>query len=145
MNQGDLFTRTKDGMTERPATRPLTRHGDPDPSHQAGEALVNSGAYDTQCRRVLHALLAREQSGASSTSAELAHHMGAERHMVARRLPDLIEAGGLVEKAGTRICKASGVSGRNATVWRTTELGRRALRLGLPIMRPEPGRRREAT
>lgn len=51
------------------------------------------------------------------TSRELSVAMGADRYMVARRLPDA-EKKGLVEKVGQRKCL---VGGRLSTTWKVVE------------------------
>lgn len=137
--QGSLFTEHVSRSTGLTTIRPVARNADDASSHEAAAALVASGAHDTQCRQVLAALQAREQLGRSSTSAELAQWMGTmDRVAVARRLPDLLEAG-FVSKNGTRHC---GVARTLATVWATTPMGRRALMLGLPVGKPRDARRR---
>jgi hypothetical protein len=89
---------------------PLFSRADPDTSRQAAEQLVSSGQHQRQCEAVLAALRVYPDS----TSAELARSRNFDRHMVAKRLPDLRRAG-LVENGEARTCAATG---RKALVWR---------------------------
>jgi hypothetical protein len=132
MSQASLFTpsHTKAGAVERPTLRPLAHHGDPASSIAAADAIVASGAHDSQCWRVLNAL----DAIGVSTSKHLAMRMEEDRHRVARRLPDLLCVG-WVEKVPHVV---------GETQWRVTPLGHRALHLGLPMPRPEKARARGA-
>jgi len=69
-----------------PAAEPLSAAADPQGSYVAAHDLVKSGAYKGQCDLV-HAALKRQKR--LVTSRKLAELMGADRHMVAKRLPDL--------------------------------------------------------
>ena len=70
-------------------TGAMSRRTDPDSSRQAARRHEQSGRLDSDRWRVLEAL--RRNPGASSK--ELAAREGLDRHMVARRLPDLERAG----------------------------------------------------
>jgi CRP-like cAMP-binding protein len=88
---------------------PIARKHDPDTSKQAAEAITASGKRDAQAKAV-H-LAVRGYRG--HTSAELAKLCGYDRHMVARRLPEL-ERLGLVQKGEARACSTTG---KSATTW----------------------------
>lgn len=64
---------------------PLSRNTDPAASFRAAEEETRSGRRTADKRRVLEALSLHE----CATSKELARITGLDRHMVARRLPDL--------------------------------------------------------
>lgn len=115
--------------------RPLAKHGGPTPSALAADALVASGVHRSQMGIVLAALALH----GPVTSRELAAAMAGDRYTVARRLPDLLEIG-YARKQGERACR---VAQKAATVWVVTDLGLRALRLGLPVVSVKPARRRE--
>ncbi|MDV3469036.1 winged helix-turn-helix domain-containing protein [Stenotrophomonas sp. C3(2023)] len=83
-------------------TRIPARNTDPDTSHEAGHELVESGTQAHQQAQVAAAV--RKHAGL--TSRELAFTAGLDRHMVARRLPEL-EADGLVVHGVARICSMS--------------------------------------
>lgn len=93
----------------------LFRKTDPETSAEAAERIVTSGAADAQRQKVLEAL--RQMDGL--TSAELAHVMRADRHMVGRRLPDLRRIGA-VKQGAKRICR---VNGTNAMTWWIVDKG----------------------
>ncbi|MBD7952687.1 winged helix-turn-helix domain-containing protein [Stenotrophomonas sp. Sa5BUN4] len=78
------------------------RNTDPDTSHEAARDLVDSGTQAQQHAQVASAL--RQHPGL--TSRELAFSAGLDRHMVARRLPEL-EAEGLAVHGAPRICSMS--------------------------------------
>lgn len=78
------------------------RNTDPDTSHEAARDLVDSGTQAQQQAQVVSAL--RQHPGL--TSRELAFSAGLDRHMVARRLPEL-EAEGLAVHGAPRICSMS--------------------------------------
>lgn len=109
MGQLDLFrvTRTEYGDRIEPAT--LAGRNEPT-SREAAEDLVASGEHGRQCQAVLDAL--RQHGG--FTSAELAAIAALDRHLVARRLPDLERRGLARRGANTRRC---GQTGRKALVW----------------------------
>lgn len=90
--------------------QPIARNSDPVTSHIAAEDITASGLRNSQKAEVLRWL---KDSREAPTSAELAHRSGLDRHMVARRLPDL-ERDGLVRKGASRDC---GVSNRPAVTW----------------------------
>lgn len=78
------------------------RNTDPDTSHEAARDLVDSGAQAQQQAQVATAV--RQHPGL--TSRELAFSAGLDRHMVARRLPEL-ESDRLVVHGAPRICSMS--------------------------------------
>jgi len=84
---------------DRPDDMPLFRKTDPPSSRVAAQAVKDSGAFSRQKDAVRAALLAHP----GSTSAELAHAMGVDRYMTARRLPDLEEIG-LAFRGPARMC-----------------------------------------
>ena len=67
----------------------LFRATDPNGSRQAARRLVRSGRLATDMTRVLEAL----QAHPGLSSKDLAAAIGADRYMVARRLPDLASRG----------------------------------------------------
>jgi hypothetical protein len=62
---------------------------------------------------VLHSPSGFEMGFGSSGPADLAHFMGIDRYVTARRLPDL-ERTGQAEKGNARMCT---VTGRNCVTW----------------------------
>jgi len=84
-------------MSNHPA-----RNTDPETSHEAARELVESGAQAQQQAQVAAAV--RRHPGL--TSRELAFSAGLDRHMVARRLPEL-EAEGVAVHGAPRICSMS--------------------------------------
>lgn len=94
------------------ALKTAARSSDPVTSHEAAAASVKSGSRDSQ----LTAVLAAVKMFPSSTSAELARNAKLDRHMVARRLPEL-ETLGYVERGDTRTCSASTRPGLKAMTW----------------------------
>lgn len=81
---------------------PLSHSRDPVTSFEAAERLYRSGKLNGQCKAVFKAL--RSNSGA--TSAELAKKMSVDRHLPARRLPDLARQG-LIERGSIRTCNVT--------------------------------------
>ncbi len=94
-----------------PNREPIAANADPASSHIAAREITESGLRGRQKREVLEALRA---CGMQRTSAEVAYDSKLDRHMVARRLPDLREDG-LVEQCEMHTC---GVTGRKAVTWR---------------------------
>jgi|TARA_Y100000310_G_scaffold98850_1_gene96623 DNA-binding MarR family transcriptional regulator len=90
----------------------LRRSTDPVSSHSAAEKLVKSGHHGKQCTGVLLALV----DNPGTTSMELSIAANLDRHLVARRLPDL-EKNGVVTRGTMRRCK---VGNRLATTWTAT-------------------------
>lgn len=78
------------------------RNTDPETSHEAARHMVDSGARRAQQQRVAAAV--RKHPGL--TSRELAEVAGMDRHMVARRLPEL-EGDGIVVHGAPRKCRIS--------------------------------------
>lgn len=76
----------------------LARRTDPETSHEAAERLVESGRHGSQ-KAVVYAALC-EHPGI--TSKELALRANLDRHVVARRLPDLREDGKAYTNGRTR-------------------------------------------
>ena len=64
--------------------------------------------------RALRDRLAALEAERDEIEAEIAEAAGVDRHMVARRLPDL-ERDGIVSRGDVRVCTASG---RPAITWR---------------------------
>ena len=87
---------------------PRARNTDPASSHEAANRQ-RRGRANTDAMIVLACV--KTMPGA--TSAELAMFYGLDRHMVARRLPDMEECG-LVRRGEIRKCKAHGT---NAVTW----------------------------
>lgn len=118
--------------------RPLAKHAQAGGSHAAAEAIVESGTHRSQLEAVLQALARYTFAGTALevpiSSRALAEKAHLDRHMVARRLPDLTEC--------SFAAKAVESIGKEAR-WYVTSLGRRALALGLPIVKPERARKRE--
>ncbi len=85
------------------------RRSDPISSELAEDEITVSGLRGRQALQVFHLL--RRFNG--STSAELAQCGQTERHMVARRLPDL-QHNGFTKKGEIRMCNANG---RKAVTW----------------------------
>ena len=90
---------------------PRARNTDPASSHEAAQRQ-RRGRANSDGMIVLACV--RTMPGA--TSAELAAFYGLERHVVARRLPDLAERG-LVKRGEIRKCRAHGT---NAVTWQPT-------------------------
>lgn len=78
---------------------PRSRVSDPESSHAAADEVKSSGRLAIQQSQVLAAV--RQWPG--RTSRELAQYMSADRHVVARRLPE-IEVARKVRKGGLREC-----------------------------------------
>jgi len=110
MQQGILFDSAQSAGSRVPDRAPLAATTDPISSHLAAAELTNSGRRASQ-----KAAIASWMCGQSRalTSMEIAHAAGLDRHLVARRLPDL-ERDGLVERGAMRECT---VSGRPAITW----------------------------
>lgn len=85
------------------------RSTDPSTSHDAAHDLVVSGAQAQQQAQVV--ALMRRHPGL--TSRELADEGGFDRHMVARRLPEIL-ADGLAVHGAPRKCR---ISGRRCQTW----------------------------
>ena len=90
---------------------PLAAATDPVSSHLAAAEITSSGRRASQKAAIVSWL--RGQSH-PLTSMEIAHAAGLDRHLVARRLPDL-ERDGMVERCALRECRASN---RPAITWR---------------------------
>lgn len=88
---------------------PIARNTDPVTSHIAAQNMKLSGARGKQQRIALRAVI--EHPGL--TSRELAALCPLDRYQMARRLPELEEAG-LVAKGPARECRAGG---RPSVVW----------------------------
>ena len=106
MTQGHLFPDSDYTPTN---AAPIARNTDPSTSHEAADEITQSGKRANQKMLVL-SLVRRFPL---RTSAELSRLGNVDRHMVARRLPDL--AGDLmVVSKSPRKCS---VTGYNALVW----------------------------
>lgn len=86
------------------------RRTDPVTSHLAGEAIERTGTASHQRNIVLSAV----KKCQGLTSKELAWLFNLDRHMVARRLPEIQE----IEKGGTVICS---VGGSKCVTWKLRE------------------------
>ena len=109
MRQQQLFDNS-------PIPTARARQSDPISSHMAAQIVESCGAADTQRANVLEYV--REHPG--QTSAEIAAGMGEQRHMPARRLPELRTAQ-LVRNGDVRMCA---VSRRNGLTWWIVEATR---------------------
>lgn len=85
------------------------RLSDPSPSHEAAHDVEASGRAANQ--RALCFSVVRESPGL--TAAEIAERADLERHVPSRRLPELREAG-LVVNGEIRVCR---VGNRNSMTW----------------------------
>jgi hypothetical protein len=97
---------------------PIARNTDPRSSHAAAAEITHSSARLRQSVRVLLLVLAHP----GRTSRELAEH-GLDRYIIARRLPELEEAGA-VFRSGFRVCTQGK---RVATTWLPTPRAQRAI------------------
>ncbi len=88
---------------------PAARTTDPISSHIAARGITVSGIRGSQARIALEAVMENPHR----TSFELSEACYLDRYQVARRLPELEEAG-FVEKGIIRRCR---VSGRHAVTW----------------------------
>lgn len=88
---------------------PVARGTDPASSHMAAREITASGARGSQARIALDVVMENPHR----TSFELSEACYLDRYQVARRLPELEEAG-FVEKGIIRRCR---VSGRHAVTW----------------------------
>ena len=91
---------------------PASRRSDPPSSKMADQEITESGQRESECGFVLWGLWTMQQP---VTSRELAMRMGADRYMVAKRLPEL-RALGKAQSSGDRIRKCR-VSGRKCMTW----------------------------
>lgn len=85
----DLFV-PQLSLFDNPHAGPLSRASDPVGSYVAAAHLKASGKYESDSQLVLAALRLQRQP---VTSKILANLMRADRHLVAKRLPDLERAG----------------------------------------------------
>ncbi len=99
MNQQDLLSDV-----------PTARNTDPATSHIAAAKATRTNRAAQQ-----HKVLAVVEKYPNRTSAEIAVLAGMERHIPARRLPELRQAG-LVKNGERRVCTATG---NPSMVWRT--------------------------
>ncbi len=91
----------------------LAANADPGTSHAAAAALKAGGEHGAQKRQVLAALRGCDEP---VTSRELAAIAEMDRHLVARRLPDLAREG-LVVRCAVRECRES-YSHAKAVTWK---------------------------
>lgn len=96
---GDPCNRTLDLFDPRT----LARTGDPSSSAEAARSVVRSGNRAAQAAEVLEAL----RRHGKSTSRGLAQAAGLDRHLVARRLPEL-EREGRVRRTEQIMCRWAG-------------------------------------
>jgi hypothetical protein len=93
------------------ADTPIARASDPATSHEAA-AKVTRTSRASQQGRVLAGLQDHASKERPITSAELASYMRADRHMVARRLPEM--RGVATANGEHRPCR---VTGMRAQTW----------------------------
>lgn len=92
-------------MLKQPKAR--ARNSDPEPSHNAARTVERKGKAARQRDEVLKGV----QRWGENTAAELADLMKVDRYMTSRRLPELREAGLVVNpkdgkgKPKTRMCR----------------------------------------
>ena len=103
-----LFEKYRNEPARDPVS--LAKRTDPSTSHEAAADLIQSGKLGKQSAAVFQAL---ERYG-PCTSAELADRSGLDRHLVARRLPDLLKRH-RVTRGDARACS---VTGKRALVWK---------------------------
>lgn len=82
------------------ADTPIARRRDPETSKLAARRVTQSGERASQQQRILN--LVNQRPG--HTSAEIAHFLGMDRHIPARRLSEL-ERQGLLRRGGKRDCQ----------------------------------------
>jgi RIO-like serine/threonine protein kinase len=92
---------------------PRARRDDARSSHDAAAAIESSGTARLQAERVLAAL----RKYPNSTSRELAQYARLDRYEVARRLPELHEAGLVTRYDVSAITVPCSVSGKRAVRW----------------------------
>jgi hypothetical protein len=96
-----------------PARVPIARASDPKTSHEAAQAITESGKRDDQLRQVEALVIAHP----GATSLELAKYTSTlDRYAIARRLPEL-EAGNKVHKGLPRNSEVSGQKLKKAVTW----------------------------
>jgi len=88
---------------------PAARLTDPVTSHEAAEAITNSGRRQKQQQAVLQAI----RSYPGCTGHELARFSGLNYYVIMRRVSE-IELAGRITRGEARMC---GVTGRKATMW----------------------------
>ena len=96
-------------MTTCLSTSPISRRSDP-ASSKLAEVRVTATSRATQQRACLNQARARP----GSTSAEIAKDLGIDRHIPARRLPELLRIANGVRRGPLAKCT---VSGRMAVTW----------------------------
>jgi hypothetical protein len=90
-------------------TNPIARKSDPKSSHLAASEITRSGVRESQCETILDVLACHPWT----TSRELTLYCDLDRYQIARRLPDL-ENAGLVRKGFIRKCR---IGGRKSVTW----------------------------
>ncbi|MGB0972282.1 MAG: MarR family transcriptional regulator [Mycobacterium sp.] len=111
--------RTDPGHEAQGHVRPTTRTTDPESSHEADRHMDVSGKRECQQRAVLEAVHAHS----GLTSKHLAQRTGLDRHMLARRLPEL-ERANLVRR-GPMVSDPG--DGRQGVTWWRAEPAQEAL------------------
>ena len=105
--QLDLFSAD---LSKTPSKK-LARRTDPDSSHSAAENAVLENRVESQKNRLAKAL----EKHPGLTSRELAEVLRIDRHLVARRLPDLEkESPPRSKKGDSRSCT---IGNRQAVTW----------------------------
>ena len=90
-------------------SRAKSRRSDPDTSREAARSAEHGGTAGAQ----RNACLAEVERQPGQTAAEIAKAVGLERHAPSRRLPELRDAG-LVVNGDARICS---VTGNHSLTW----------------------------
>ncbi len=112
-NQLSMFGTAEPAVRQFSNRAPLAASSDPISSHIAAAEITSSGRRASQKAEIVAWLRTQERP---LTSMEIAQAAILDRHLVARRLPDL-ERDGLVERGPMRSCTASG---RPAITWKAT-------------------------
>lgn len=99
-------------MMSFPNRQQIHANSDPPTSKLAGDAITKSGKRDSDKAKVLLWLLGHLPRRLY-TSAEIANFSGLDRHLCARRLPDL-ERDGLVRRGLPQTCT---ITRSKATTW----------------------------
>jgi DNA-binding MarR family transcriptional regulator len=100
-------------MTLLAPQTPIVRRNDPESSKAVAREITESGLRTRQQAEVLRLVRAYP----NSTSLELAQHGSLDRYAIARRLPELEQAG-LVKRGEMRRCS---VGARPALTWEACE------------------------
>jgi hypothetical protein len=91
-----------------------TRTGDASSSHEAADLMERTGKAKQQAEQVLAAL----KKLTNATSMELARYSGIDRYVVARRLPELHDAGLVTRHEPGEQTVPCEISGKRVLRWR---------------------------